>query len=276
MAMINCPNCGQDVSEKAKKCIHCGVELIKETQKELKCVECGAILEEKAESCPQCGCPVEKDALDKPQQVEVASIKMADKTKKSIIGIVIAVVVLIMCGVGYKVYSDNKEKQEYEESYNTYVDNIKKIQVLMYSGASEAESLCNLTIRVWANAIYEDKDDTTDKYTRPRGYFVSDFNEALANLYADSSTQSKIESIEKNQASVRDWMKQIQNPPVGLEKCYDTLSSLYEDYKVLTDLAINPSGSLSTVSDKKNEVITDFIATFETLDTQIPEKIANE
>jgi len=47
-------------------------------------------------------------------------------------------------------------------------------------------------------AIYEKRDDKTDKYTRPKGYFVSDFNDALGNLYADSSFSSKISSIEDN------------------------------------------------------------------------------
>ena len=32
--------------------------------------------------------------------------------------------------------------------------------------------------KVCYNAIYEERDDSTDKYTRPSGYFVSDFNDA--------------------------------------------------------------------------------------------------
>ena len=40
----------------------------------------------------------------------------------------------------------------------------------------DAESSANLIKQVWYNAIYEKRDDKTDKYTRPKGYFVSDFN----------------------------------------------------------------------------------------------------
>ena len=30
MAMINCPECGQEISDKAKKCIHCGKVFVEE------------------------------------------------------------------------------------------------------------------------------------------------------------------------------------------------------------------------------------------------------
>lgn len=278
MAMIQCPECGQEISDKAKKCIHCGKVFVEEKpiNEEIRCSECGAVLAKTEEICPNCGCPVEKiikleDA--KPQQVEVASIKMAAKTKKTIIAIIIAVIICVGGGVGYKIYSDNKAEQLYKESYNEYIDNLGQVQILMLSGGSEAESLCNLTLRVWGNAIYEDKDDETDKYTRPNGYFVSDFNEALANLYVDSKTRDSIENIEDNQASVKELIKKLQNPPDGLDKCYDTVSDLYEAYKSLTDLAINPSGNYSGFSTKKSDAVSDFMLAYEKLDNQIPEKM---
>ena len=36
--MIECPNCGEQVSDKAKKCVHCGVILIPEEKR--YCQEC--------------------------------------------------------------------------------------------------------------------------------------------------------------------------------------------------------------------------------------------
>ena len=40
MAMIKCPECGQEISDKAKKCIHCGKILVKDTEKQgNKCME---------------------------------------------------------------------------------------------------------------------------------------------------------------------------------------------------------------------------------------------
>lgn len=278
MAMIQCPECGQEISDKAKKCIHCGKVFVEEkpVNEEIKCSECGTILEETDEICPNCGCPVEKKVKEdekKPQQVEVASIKMAARTKKIIIGIIIAFVICVGGGIGYKIYSDNKAEQIYIESYNEYIDNLGQVQILMLLGGSDAESLCNLTLRVWGNAISEDSDNETDKYTKKDKWVFYDFNTALANLYADSSTTEKVSNIESNQSSVKDLIKKLQNPPEGLDKCYDTVSDLYEAYKILTDLAINPSGSYRDFGTKKSDVVSDFMSAYEKLDNQIPDKL---
>ena len=281
MAMIQCPECGQEISDKAKKCIHCGKVFVEEkpANEEIKCSECGAVLAETDEICPNCGCPVEKVVKQedtKPQQVEVASIKMAAKTKKIIIGIIIAIIICVGGGIGYKIYSDNKAEQLYRESYNEYIDNLGQVQILMLSGGSDAESLCNLTLRVWGNAISKDSDSETDKYTKKDKWNFNDFNTALANLYADSSTTKKVSDIESYQSFANDLIKKLQNPPEGLDKCYDTVSDLYEAYKILTDLAINPSGSYRDFGTKKSDAVSDFMSAYEKLDNQIPEKLEDK
>ena len=43
MAMTTCPNCGEQISDKAKKCVHCGTVLVPEEKK--YCSDCGAELE---------------------------------------------------------------------------------------------------------------------------------------------------------------------------------------------------------------------------------------
>lgn len=87
MAMIQCPECGQEISDKAKKCIHCGRIFVEEKviKEEIICGECGAILSEMDEICPNCGCPVETKSSEtvKPQQVELTNIKMTTNTKKN-------------------------------------------------------------------------------------------------------------------------------------------------------------------------------------------------
>ncbi len=55
MALINCPECGKQISDKAKVCIHCGFELNFE-----KCPECGAPLFSADTVCRNCGCPREE------------------------------------------------------------------------------------------------------------------------------------------------------------------------------------------------------------------------
>lgn len=40
MAMIVCPHCGEQVSEKAKKCVHCGEILILEGKRRFEVRDC--------------------------------------------------------------------------------------------------------------------------------------------------------------------------------------------------------------------------------------------
>lgn len=143
----------------------------------------------------------------------------------------------------------------------------------MLDGGSEAESLINLTAQVWFNSIFEERDPETDKYTMSGGFgFNDDFNESLNALMADSSTLATISLIEANQTLVDGLMKELQNPPDGLEDSYATVLELYTVYKGLTDLAISPSGSLESFSQNKSQKIDRFLELYEKLETQTPEK----
>ena len=274
MALIKCPTCGNEVSEKASKCVHCGYEFFSQTR---LCEECGKEVPLDATECPNCGCPLEPMCnSDKPQQVEVASIKVAKKTKKVVIGFIVAILLCLVGGIAFKTYSETKKEEEYRNAYNKYIDNLEQVQFLMLSGGSDAESLCNLTLRVWHNAIYEVWDEETDKYTRTKFDFVDDFNEALDNLFSDTKTMITIQNIEDNQSSVKTIIKKLQTTPEGLDKCYDTVSDLYEAYKSLTDLAIKPTGNYTSFGEKKNQAVSDFMSAYEKLDNQIPDRLTAE
>ena len=260
MALINCPECGEEISDKARKCIHCGTILQEEVEVELKCIECGATVHEDDVTCKNCGCPIEKKT---PQQVEVAGVKIQKKTKKAILITLGIIVVCVIVGIFVSVLSKNNNEKE-------YVNNLIKAQELMLDGAGDAESLCILTLKVWSNAIYEEADYETDEYTKPYGKFVDDFNDALANMYADSSVQSDIKEIKDRQSNVKEIMKKLSNPPQELEKCYESISELYDAYTRLVNVAVDPSGSYSSVSAEKNEVVSDFLSAYEKVDSQIP------
>ncbi len=281
MAMMYCPECGQRISDKANKCIHCGKVFAEEEviQEEIKCGECGYILADSDEECPNCGCPIvrvvnEEDSIS--QQEEAARRKTEKKKKKIIIGVIVALVLCVGFGIVFKVYSEHKAKLAYRESYNQYIVFLERAKLMMVSGGSDAETLCNLTAKVWKNAIYEDSDYETNKYTKPNGYFVYDFNTALKNLYDDTETQETVSDIRSSQGLVKDLIKKMQDPPKDLEKCYDTVTELYESYKVITDMAISPTGSYNDFTSKVNDEISEFMTAYEKLDNQIPEKMEDK
>lgn len=257
MAMTTCPNCGEQISDKAKKCVHCGVVLIPEEKK--YCPDCGAELEEGMESCPKCGCPIENDVTSEvmPQQVEVTGVKVSKKSKKLIvIGIIAVIAVAISAAVGVQVHKKNvaaKAAAEAQKQSEEYGSNLSLAAYSMLSGASDAETCGNLIKQVWYNAIYKESDSKTDKYTKPDGYYVSDFNDELQNLFSDSSFSSQLADINDNKDTVNSLMKKLKNPPEDYKDAYDSLSKLYDAYISLTNLATDPTGSLQTYSQNFND-----------------------
>lgn len=289
MALINCPNCGKSISEKAEKCINCGYVFIESKGLDtIKCEECGAVLTEADTICPNCGCPIKKadsNTETLSQQAQVTGVKVSKKNKNLIVGIIAIVAILIIGGTGVSIVIKNvnekKAEQEYIDLYNSYIDNVNEAQSLMLTGGSMCESMCNLTKSVWYNAIYKKESTTTDKYTKEKSTsyrgtqyysFVDDFNDALKNLFDDKDIQSKIESIKSNQVSVNELMKKIQNPPEGLRDCYDAVLALNDIYNGFVSLATDPSGSLSSYSSEVNAKDNDFMNKYKNLENQIPDK----
>lgn len=62
MALINCAECGKQVSDLAACCPHCGAPV----QKKEYCKECGNQVSETASVCPNCGCPRTQPATPPP------------------------------------------------------------------------------------------------------------------------------------------------------------------------------------------------------------------
>lgn len=250
MAMIPCPSCGEMISDKSQKCIHCGYEF---APKEKLCPECGAKLDLNATVCSKCGCPLNAADAVSSAPVEVTVSKSAKKNFTKVIFAVAAIIIIALIAVAGIKFSESKKAKEASE---LYYENLQDATSAMLSGAASAESGGNLIKSVWYNAIYKERDSSTDKYTRPNGYFVSDFNEALGNLFSDTSFKSKISSIESNQDRVLSIMKELQNPPEEYQTAYTAIQNLYNDYLSLTNLVTNPTGSFQTFSTNFNSADT--------------------
>lgn len=254
MAIILCPGCKEQVSDRATKCVHCGMVLLNEEKK--KCEECGAELEEKATVCSNCGCPVEifenNDNEEKAQKVEVTGVKVSKRWKKIIAILLVLSIIGCATFIGVSQYQKKKAAENYAKKLSEYESNLSFTVDTILIGASSAERCGNKVREVWQNAIFEDSDSKTDKYTKPNGYFVN-FNSALQNLYADDAFKKNIDGIESNQNTVNEWMKTLKNPPAEYQEAYEKLNELYDSYFVLTNLAVSPTGSLQTFSSDFND-----------------------
>lgn len=252
MALMNCPICGKQISDKATKCVHCNYELIK---LEKRCPECQEIINEDTKICPKCGCPINEtntNPNNELQKVEVIKVRVNSK-KIIIICITALIVVCTVIGIiiGVKKHKIKEAEDLHAEQVDDYESNYKKVSNKMLTGAADAETCGNLIKSVWYNSIYEESDYKTDKYTK-NGSKYNDFNTSLSNLFGDSDFSSSINNIKNNNKEVADIMKKLKNPPDEFKESYEVLKDYYDAYLTLTELVINPTGSLQSFSENFN------------------------
>ncbi len=253
MALIKCPQCENQISDKALECPSCGFKIIKKDEKEkepIECEECGKEIPDGALTCPSCGNPVKINCEEKneaPQKVEITNVNLPklDKKKKNRIIITVVVVMLVIVGA---VFAVNQHKA------GTYKSNLELASAAMLTGASTAENAGGLIHDVWYNTIYEESDSSTDKYTKENSYkFYDDFNDSLAILFMDTTFIKKIDSIKESQETVNGLMKELMNPPEEYRDAYNTLKDYYDSYLDLTNLVIDPSGNLQSYTSNFND-----------------------
>lgn len=100
MAMVKCPECGQEISDKAKRCIHCGKVFAEDKPQTKLCADCGKENPIDAIECIHCGCPFEdglekKNSSEMEQELDTQNSKPKSKKNKIIIGIIILAVIFI-------------------------------------------------------------------------------------------------------------------------------------------------------------------------------------
>lgn len=257
MALIKCPNCQKNISDKALNCPACGFKINTETL--MTCAECGGLIFPDELVCSNCGYPIENH-LDTEE-----TINMTPKlnTGKIIVSILLAISIIIFA-FAIKSHIVKQKLLQYE-------DNLKQVTYLIMTGAANAEEAGNLIHDVWYNTIFEEYDLKTDKYTnRSSGYgFNDDFNDSLENLFADDDFKKKIDSINENQYDVNELMKLLSNPPQEYEEAYINLKKLYESYLNFTSIVVSPSGNLQSFTSDFNDADSDVISAYKLLEMYV-------
>jgi len=258
MALIICPECNKEISDKSKECIHCGYPL----QEEINTT---------SNSEPM-------------QQVEITSVNIKGKNlKKTIISVLILASVIVGGLFIYntlkteaeeakRIAAENIAEVQRIEDKNVYIDNLVLVKTTMLMNAATAERVSGLVRKTWYNAIYEESDSATNKYTKPNGYFVDDFNTALWNYMGSNEYIKDINNIKSDQDTIVSLMKELQNPSDDLENVYETITELHSVYTSVINNAKDPTGNLTSYTTSVNTNIEEFMKLYEKLETQIPEK----
>ena len=222
MALIKCPNCGEEISDKAVKCPKCGAEFPVEKPQKV-CKECGEILEDDEIVCHRCGCPVENQQEEK-QTLEI-KVKKSFNKKYLVFAIGMVVIIGLITGIGIKslnkkklIEQQNAEVQELKE-YNQYVGYLNSIYSDALAGASkDTNSLIKDSLVLSKDAELSSSDASEILTATLNGYQMaadqaSRVNDILTSI--DLESASGADSIGKALMKVA---SQANNAGVSLEK----------------------------------------------------------
>ena len=162
-----------------------------------------------------------------------------------------------------------EEQKKAEKSASEYQLAYNKLILDMLDDAALAEANGNLIIQVWNNAIWSKQDGDTDKYTMTDGKFVSDFNDALNNLFSDESFNTDMARLSANQQQIKADMKEMVTPPEGYGEVYKALKDLYDSYLSFSNIVLNCNGSLESFSNDFNEADEDILKKYYTAELYI-------
>ena len=103
MAIIKCPECGREVSDKAPVCPSCGVEIAGHI---ITCPKCGTVYFNDLSSCPTCHTPTHPETAQAQPSYQAESVtsssadeKPAKKNTKVIIYSFLFALVLVLGGI---------------------------------------------------------------------------------------------------------------------------------------------------------------------------------
>ena len=244
MALINCPNCNREISDKAKVCVGCGHQFIDDLNTEkrmVNCPECGEIADSMKDVCSNCGYPLNSHEIETGEKQKSKSV-----FKKKWFWVLTICVVFLMSIV--LLVSNNARTENYNIEICTAVDEIMAV-------SADAENVGNQICSVWNNAIFDKDNENTAKYTKT----AKDFNEALSNLFADEEFTGKITAIRNKQSEIDTYLGKLKNPPEKFEDAYDEFKDLYYAYSDYVDFVILCNGSYNTytedLSKKRSELM---------------------
>ena len=234
MALINCPNCNKEISDKAKVCVGCGHKLVDDINTEnamINCPECDVITDTLTDTCPNCGYPLSTI------QTKIEETQKDKKVfkKKWFWGLTICLVLLIFV---ISFVSNILKTENYNIEICTAVDAIMSVY-------ADAETIGNQICSVRNNAIYDKHNESTAKYTST----AKDFNEALSNLFADEEFVKKTNSIRNKQSEIDAYFGYLKNPPEKFEDAYGEFKELYYAYSDYVDFVLSCKGSYNTYTE---------------------------
>ncbi len=258
MAIIKCPECGHEISEKAPVCPSCGIEIAGHI---ITCAQCGTVYFKDMLSCPTCHCktpvPTSTSTAFSSPKVSPAIPPKKNNNKKVIIYSFLVALIVVLGGI-FVWYQTQNGKEE--EAYT-------------YAMTSDDPAVLQSYLTTYTNAPSEHKDSISARLERLqlsdsewRDAVISGSKEAIeAYLNAHPGTTHQQEAI--HYIDSIDWAKAQRLNTVESYQAYTDAHANGEHIDEATE-ALKISQASTVMPQEKNEIVTLFRHFFQSINSK--------
>lgn len=169
-------------------------------------------------------------------------------------------------GVTYYVYEHNQQEQQVQAESAAkakYRKDLLEVADMMNQVYRDAEDITNEYSGVWHDAIFNDSGASVD------GSNIKDFN--LAVSMKRQELDGRVGFMKDQFELVNQKMAKLNQPPKEYEEAYNVLLQLQSITSKYVNMADNPTGSLETFNRDINQYSSDFLSTYNTFKTVLPQ-----
>ena len=222
--IIKCPNCNEEISSKAYRCVHCGAEFTH------YCEECKAPLKETDTICSNCGCPVYEHQTTQ------------QRSKGGVVGLIIGLIICACFGalgyIGYNSYSKYNTKRN-------FLLNFYEVVPIITSSSADVEDVGIKIDSVWRSSIISNASKAVSNIYSGN-WNLQDLQDGLSvdlsSLNNDAEYVEKIDKINNDQNKIMVIMRELKKPDEEQLDMYNELKKYYDDYLNFSNTVLYTTG----------------------------------
>ncbi|MBU8598500.1 hypothetical protein KM908_20520 [Alkalihalobacillus clausii] len=173
----------------------------------------------------------------------------------------------------------NSQGAQYGEDLQTVADE-------MLDNATKTEAILEQYAVVWDHSIkskgaipvaemtaltgFEQSDVEEYFEINTAGNIPEDFSTNIHSLNAYYEDSGELEGIRNAADSIKSKMAELNDPPDEFEKAYDEVLNMYNYTEEYIEMALDPSGSLQSFNENKNQLASDIISVYKRIEVIMP------
>lgn len=167
-----------------------------------------------------------------------------------------------------------------------YGEDLQTVADEMLDNATKTEAILDQYAAVWDHSIKSKgaipivemtaltgfEQDVVEEYfvINAAGNIPEDFSTNIHSLNAYYEGTGELEEIRNASNNIKNKMAELNDPPDEYEKAYDEVLDMYNFTEEYIEMALNPSGSLQSFNETKNQLASDIVGVYKRIEVIMP------